>query len=636
MRKLIIISILLLISNISFSQIATIDSLNKASFSLYSKNKELSKKYADSALTLAKNINYTKGISSSLFNLGIYYSYTNPKKANKLLQEALEHSILIDYKQGECDILNSLGILNKNLGNIDSSVSYHNQSFKIANEINYKNGINKSLINLASIYTLKGEFDKAIINLNKAIDIVNEIKDTNTLQSIYSNISNIYRLQGRPTIAIDYCYKALNSAKIKKDTSATISYLLNLGGILKEQDDNEEGNKILKEALELALLKKDSIKISFCYTNLGAMYIKIDTKLALEYCNKAIEYSKGNIISQHIYNLMNIGVIYIKEEKYIVGIDYLKEALDISIKTKSRKSTGEIYLKIATALYYMNNYSESIDYINKGNLIAKELNYTKLKIDCLELYSSIYSKTNNYKKAYYYYKDFKLLSDSLFNESNIKQIATLESSYKFEKEREILKIEQDNNRLKIRNQRNTIIFLLIITILIIIFSIISYRQYSLRRKLLQQEIKSKDKELDYNNKTIALTKLKLIQNNERHTQSIKKLESLKENANIDINNEIRSLINNYKSESTNFNWEEFETLFMKVDNNFKEKLNSQFPSLTPNERRLCIFLKLNMSNKDIAKITYQSEEALRKSRLRLRKKLNLDRSENLTIFIQNI
>lgn len=77
-------------------------------------------------------------------------------------------------------------------------------------------------------------------------------------------------------------------------------------------------------------------------------------------------------------------------------------------------------------------------------------------------------------------------------------------------------------------------------------------------------------------------------------------------------------------------------LFLKVNTDFYDKLNERFPVLTLNERKLCVFLKLSMTSKDIVQITFQSEEALKKARMRLRKKLELDRDEKLVSFIQSI
>jgi DNA-binding CsgD family transcriptional regulator len=74
----------------------------------------------------------------------------------------------------------------------------------------------------------------------------------------------------------------------------------------------------------------------------------------------------------------------------------------------------------------------------------------------------------------------------------------------------------------------------------------------------------------------------------------------------------------------------------RVHTNFHKQLSEQYPELTPNERKLCALLKLNMSNKQIAQITFQSEEALKKARLRLKKKLNLDKETSLLAFIQGL
>jgi DNA-binding CsgD family transcriptional regulator len=65
-------------------------------------------------------------------------------------------------------------------------------------------------------------------------------------------------------------------------------------------------------------------------------------------------------------------------------------------------------------------------------------------------------------------------------------------------------------------------------------------------------------------------------------------------------------------------------------------LGRQFPNLTAQDLRLCAFLRLNMTNKEIAAITYQSLESLKTARYRLRKKLGLERDENLVAFLIRI
>lgn len=150
------------------------------------------------------------------------------------------------------------------------------------------------------------------------------------------------------------------------------------------------------------------------------------------------------------------------------------------------------------------------------------------------------------------------------------------------------------------------------------------------------EIDLANSELEYSRKKLTSAALRLVQNSERDDYCIKMLKSINTDLREEREQQIRALISYYKNQSVFSNWDEIELLFLKVNTDFYDKLNTRFPSLTLNERKLCVFLKLNMNNKDISKITFQSEEALKKARLRLRKKINLDRNENLSSFIQSI
>ena len=83
-------------------------------------------------------------------------------------------------------------------------------------------------------------------------------------------------------------------------------------------------------------------------------------------------------------------------------------------------------------------------------------------------------------------------------------------------------------------------------------------------------------------------------------------------------------------------WQEFEIRFQEVHSTFYTKLQDQFPNLSPNELKLCAFLRLNMTTKDIASITYQSDTSIRMARFRMRKKLGLNQEENLVSFLTQI
>lgn len=59
------------------------------------------------------------------------------------------------------------------------------------------------------------------------------------------------------------------------------------------------------------------------------------------------------------------------------------------------------------------------------------------------------------------------------------------------------------------------------------------------------------------------------------------------------------------------------------------------PALTVSDKKLCAYLKMDLSSKDIAPLLNMSYRSVEMSRYRLRKKLNLDREVNLTEFLQS-
>ena len=85
-----------------------------------------------------------------------------------------------------------------------------------------------------------------------------------------------------------------------------------------------------------------------------------------------------------------------------------------------------------------------------------------------------------------------------------------------------------------------------------------------------------------------------------------------------------------------FNWEDFKLHFEKVYQGFFERLIDRYPSLTSKDQRLCAYIYLGLSTKDIAGLVNITPESAEIGRVRLRKKLRLDRSHNLTTFLKEI
>ncbi|MER3375128.1 MAG: Two component regulator three Y domain-containing protein [Allomuricauda sp.] len=80
-------------------------------------------------------------------------------------------------------------------------------------------------------------------------------------------------------------------------------------------------------------------------------------------------------------------------------------------------------------------------------------------------------------------------------------------------------------------------------------------------------------------------------------------------------------------------WKRFEVNFKELHEDFFERLLKEYPSLTPKDLKLCAYLKMNLSSKEIAPLMAISIRGVEIHRYRLRKKLKMDSSENLSNFL---
>ncbi|WP_299242662.1 triple tyrosine motif-containing protein [uncultured Aquimarina sp.] len=143
----------------------------------------------------------------------------------------------------------------------------------------------------------------------------------------------------------------------------------------------------------------------------------------------------------------------------------------------------------------------------------------------------------------------------------------------------------------------------------------------IKNEQLKQEFKDKSKEL-------AASTIDIAKKNELLTQIKKQLSKISDKSSV---TPVMSIID--KSLDHNDNWEMFKEAFNNVDRKFLKKLKKIHPDLSPNDLKLCAYLRLNLSSKEIAPLFNISARSVEIKRYRLRKKLNLQHEENLVSYI---
>ncbi len=88
--------------------------------------------------------------------------------------------------------------------------------------------------------------------------------------------------------------------------------------------------------------------------------------------------------------------------------------------------------------------------------------------------------------------------------------------------------------------------------------------------------------------------------------------------------------------SNHDDWKTFDTNFERAHEQFIKKLKAEYPKLTPSDLRLCAYLRMNLSSKEIAPLLGISVRGVENHRYRLRKKMDLDIDVNLSEVMMNL
>lgn len=166
---------------------------------------------------------------------------------------------------------------------------------------------------------------------------------------------------------------------------------------------------------------------------------------------------------------------------------------------------------------------------------------------------------------------------------------------------------------------------------------IRMEQYRLEKKIqklnrdrLKTKILAKDKEL-VNNSLQVVKKNKILGN---IVHKLKEMDA--ESMNDESRAQLGTLKKSIMKEINGNSWKDLEKHIKNVHFDFLKRLKEKYPDISPRELDLSTYLLMNMSTKEIAEVMGISNGGVELARYRLRKKLGLDRKENLNGFLMNI
>jgi tetratricopeptide (TPR) repeat protein/DNA-binding CsgD family transcriptional regulator len=508
--------------------------------------------------------------------------------------------------------------------------------------------VTKIHLQLSYAYNEQNELEKAILELDNGFVHLKNSQFYALETSYYIQYAVLYGKMNQLELSLKNNLLALKTyKKVKHKTNQMeASIYFELGITYNEINNYKLSSKYLNKALSL-YGKRDSVNTAYCYINIGALEGNFKNyENALKYLQLSLEYlpkSKAYYIDKAII-FNNIGLSYLEIDNLEFAFQNLTKSIEI-LDHLPEKIVYTNYIGIHHAFSRLfikkKDFNNALKHNEIAEKIAKNHKIIHFLGDTYENYVSIYKLSNNPIKTSFYLELLLKEQERIHNENLSLKLS--EEKQKFDLEHIQL---ENRNKLKSLAQEKRILQLKWITtigvilILLLIVSILLYR-HKLKSKLIRIKLEKEalekkhlNEKLQFKNKEATAFAMHILNKNDFLDDLKKKLKA----GEFGINNQDLIQLTQLLNQNTANDQEkkELEIKVKEVNESFLFNLSKKFPELNEREKKLCCYLLLNFTSKEIAELMNITLKSAEQSRSRLRKKLEIGSDVDLSDFLAGI
>ena len=616
------------------------------------KDKALQNLSIDSLYKLGLSQKFNRLIASRCFSHG--------------LKHAFQHKDFLNIAQGHVH----LGNLHLHYREFEKAQKHFQLGYKIATQHQFYLHQIDCLNGLGPILITHNEHQQALKNYHKALKIAYDTQNKAKICHTTCQIGNFHRLQKHYTHAHEYLQKALEYAQSFQLLEQEYQALAQLGILYTDQKKYQLLKKCGLNALKVAQKLNDQRILSRAYNFIGIAFFNLrQFDKAIYFYKKALDYQ---LLTNDFHRLVilyhNIAEVYRTTLQYKSAIDHFEKALQYARRRKDLLATGVMLRNIGEIYHLQGQYQTAEDYLKQSKTPFTELQSLNELCASYKLLAQNYEAIKNFEQAYFTHIKYKQTYDSIFNNQKSEVISKIEQRYKDEKKQEVISLLKKENKLqeqKARLQRRLRDIALIGLVLLGVVLLLFFKHYKLRSKLLhqkslvlekenarhmaegerlaveqklkQEENKQLRLELDYKDQELATSTL-LIHQKTNILGNIQ--QELKQFQNVAPKKWLVHLDNIQKiiKENTDLEqeWQRLKVHFDQVHPRFFSTLQQQYPNLSQYDLRLCAYIRINLTNKEIGRILGVGFRSIQVAKFRLKKKIGLEKSQDLSEFIQQM
>lgn len=374
------------------------------------------------------------------------------------------------------------------LSNFNEAAAIAETSYNLAKSINWPKGIAITGRNFGIALNLLGKYDSAEMILHTAIANSQITKDTANIGYCYMTLGNIQYDQTNYDNALEYYFKSLDTYRPIKNYVGMSSALIWIGIIYQyAKSDYKAAIDTYMEAVKYSELGNSTLNKGYIYGNLATIYYnRTIYDSALQYYRLSYDIKKEFNDQRGIGNSFNnIGNVWYDLKEYDSALYNYEKGLAIRREMNDQTGVATALINIGKVYIDLEAWQNAEKNLKEGYELAQTINYKEAWQQASLILSQLYEDQRQPWKALAFHKEFKSISDSIFNIASDQSIAELQTQYETEKKEQQIILQK--SQLAEQNaalQLNRI--LLVSSILIIIFIIVLGALLRSRLKKKQQ------------------------------------------------------------------------------------------------------------------------------------------------------
>lgn len=442
--------------------------------------------------------------------------------------------------------------------------------------------------------------------------------------AILNNIAILYGDDNQFDKSKEYLLKAYHIVEKEHDSIRMAHYAINLGilnGRIKKYNEAKqrlyEAMNLVNESQEILLLKARSA--------LAEVYISLNEfdqakKIIDEIADQALRLSPNDM---YVAVLIQLSKYYHHKQDYDKAIDMCKKALAYNYDIRNKI---QIFEQLSKVSYQKKDFETAIKYKDSVILVNDSIYRTKSnqmyegnKVK-FELQTYVHELNSKQKQLNAERKifgaavgAFLILIFLVYRIYRNKAVQELQKKEIALRENKIIALE-----LEKKNQEHLILEKQLKTM-------------EIQSLLEQEQLKN---EIEQKNRQLTSKALYLSSRNEIIEELIQSLSGMPEvNSNAELKKILRQLNENVQPDE---HWNSFFTHFEEVNQGLITQLKNRHPDLNANDIRFICYVFMNLTSKEIASIFNITQEACRKRRERISKKIGLDSGESLYEYLTQL